>query len=167
MMANKESTTIVNERRKPVGILTDIIETFTADTHVLYEEDRLDSEFDIYMFVRRLENKGSKFSMIGMWEVGTPHMKLKVFQLESIMRWAVPRLHAHFEEIGFQPEILVSQWFMTHFSYMIPLDMLLRLWDYTFLMGWSGIYRISIALLMAMEERLLVFDLDDLGKAMR
>ncbi len=162
-----ESANTLKELKRPVGILTDIIETFTADTNILYEEDRLDAEFDVYMFIRRLEKKGSKFSMVGMWEVGTPHMKLKVFQLESIMRWAVPRLHAHFEEIGFQPEILVSQWFMTHFSYMIPLDMLLRLWDYTFLMGWPGIYRIAIALLMAMEEMLLAFDLDDLGKAMR
>lgn len=154
-------------RSKSAGILSDIIETFTADTNILYEEDRLDAEFDVYMYVRRLEIKGSKFSMGGMWEVGTPHMKLKVFQLENIMRWAVPRLHAHFEEIGFQPEILVSQWFMTHFSYTIPLNMLLRLWDYTLLLGWPGVYRVTIALLMAMEEQLLEFDLDDLGKAMR
>ena len=153
--------------QKSAGIFSDIIETFTADTNILYEEDRLDAEFDVYMFMRRIEKKGSKFSMVGMWEVGTPHMKLKVFQLENIMRWAVPRLHAHFADIGFQPEILVSQWFMTHFSYTIPLHMLLRLYDYTFLLGWPGVYRVSIALLMAMEEQLLAFDLDDLGKAMR
>ena len=42
--------------------------------------------------MRQLEQRGSKFGMLGMWAVGTPHMKLKVFQLENIMKWAVPRL---------------------------------------------------------------------------
>jgi hypothetical protein len=56
---------------------------------------------------------------------------------------------------------------MTHFSYTIPLDMLLRLWDHTFLSGWPGVYRISVALLQVMEEALLVMDLDDLAKMMR
>ena len=145
--AGSEDVQVNHEERKDAGggrksLIADIIKTFTADSRVLYEEDRLQAEFDVYMLIRKLELRGSKFSMVGMWEIGTPNMKLKVYQLDSIMRWAVPRLHKHFGELGFTPEILVSQWFMTHFSYTLPLKLLLRLWDYTFLAGWPGIYRV-------------------------
>jgi hypothetical protein len=60
-----------NKNKKQGGLLTDLIETFTADANVLYEEDRLDAEYDIYQFVRQLEQRGSKFGMVGMWAVGT------------------------------------------------------------------------------------------------
>ena len=86
---------------------------------------------------------------------------------DSIMKWAVPRLYRHFEELGFTPEILVSQWFFTHFSYTLPLKLLMRLWDYTFLTGWPGMYRVAIAMLRIMEETMLACDLDRLANMMR
>ena len=65
------------------GIVSEIINTFTADKGVLYEEDRLRVEFDVYMLIRKLELRGSKFSMANMWEIGTPHLKLKAYQLTA------------------------------------------------------------------------------------
>lgn len=167
LQANYEEKTEHVKQREGNSFVSEIINTFTADSRVLYDEDRLLAEFDVYMLIRKLELRGSKLNMVSMWQIGTPCMKLKVFQLDNIMKWAVPRLYRHFEELGFAPEILVSQWFMTLFSYTLPLNLLLRLWDYTFLTGWPGIYRVTIAMLRVMEDTMLDCNLDRLACLMR
>ena len=131
------------------------------------EKDRLQTEFRVYLFMCRLVHRGGKHGMLGLWQNGTPRMKLRVFQLDRIMTWRLPRLKAHFDKIQLQPEILVSQWFMTIFSYTTPLKLTMRIWDFIVLGGWPAMYQIAFALLASMESRMRVLDLDGIGKLMR
>ncbi len=134
---------------------------------MLSKQERCAVEFRVYCFICRLIHKCGKFGMIGMWQAGTPMMKMRVFQLDSIMTWRLPKLRAHFERIQMQPEILVSQWFMTLFSYTMPMGLTLRLWDYIIHGGWPAIFQVTIALLVTMEHRMRALDLDGIGKLMR
>jgi len=131
------------------------------------EKDRLQTEFQVYLFMCRLVHRGGKHGMLGLWQNGTPRMKLRVFQLDRIMTWRLPRLKAHFDKIQLQPEILVSQWFMTIFSYTTPIKLTMRIWDFVVLGGWPAMYQIAFALLASMESRMRVLDLDGIGKLMR
>jgi hypothetical protein len=135
---------------------------FTLD-----EKSRLQAECDCFTFLLSLMNKESKLPMLGLWQAGVPKMKLRVYQLDRLLRWTLPKLHTHFECIQLAPEILVAQWFITIFSYTVPLSLTLRLWDSLFLGGWSAMYRVALALLSALEQQLLGLDLEGIGLLMR
>ena len=49
--------------------------------------------------------------MWGMWQPNVPKMKLRVYQFDRILRYVLPDLHTHFQEIELTPEILVAQWY--------------------------------------------------------
>jgi len=134
---------------------------------ILDEKARLQAECDCFTFLLSLMNKGSKLPMLGLWQAGVPKMKLRVYQLDRLLRWTLPKLHTHFESIQLAPEILVAQWFITIFSYTVPLSLTLRLWDSLFLGGWPAMYRVALALLSALEQQLLGLDLEGIGFLMR
>jgi hypothetical protein len=122
--------------------------------------DYLKAEYDVFCFLRMLLDKEGKLGMHGMWQVGVPKMKLRVFQLDKILRWTLPRLHAHFTAIQLTPEILVAQWFITLFSYTVSINRTMLLWDYIFLEGWSGIFRVVFSILKILEPTILDVDLE-------
>ena len=134
---------------------------------VLSDEERLNVECDVFTIMQGIVSKDGKLAMSGLWQAGVPRMKLRVFQLDRLMRWTLPRLHAHFLSIQLAPEILVVQWFLTLFSYTVPMGLTLRIWDYIFLGGWPAMFRIAISLMAALEGQLLNSDLEGVGLMMR
>lgn len=130
---------------------------------VLLEDDsteRLQAEYDVFQMMLSLLDKDVSLGLSGLWQAGVPKMKLKVYQLDRVLKWTLPRMHSHFKEIHLTPEILVAQWFITLFSYTVPLPLTLRLWDYIFLTGWAGMYRVALALLKCLESNLENEDLE-------
>jgi hypothetical protein len=61
-------------------------------------------------------------------------------------------------KINLSPEVLTAQWFVTLFSYSFPLAMTLKIWDYIFLVGWEGVFRIAVSILGLMESDLLALE---------
>lgn len=112
-------------------------------------------EVDIYEMLIQLIVKEGKFGMMGLWAERIPKLKLRVYQLDRLLRWYHPRLHAHFAKISLSPEVLTAQWFITLFAYNFPVETVLNLWDYIFLAGWEGIFRIAVSLLSLLQEQLL------------
>ncbi len=107
-------------------------------------------EYDIYELVVTMISKDSKFAMQGLWGEKIPKLKLRVYQLDRLLRWYYPRLHAHFAEINLSPEVITAQWFITLFAYNFPVETVLCVWDYVFLAGWEGntyIYTVSLSLI--------------------
>ena len=105
--------------------------------------------------------------MRGLWQAGVPQMKLRVYQLDRLLLWSQPRLHAHLSSIQLAPEVLVAQWFVTLFSYTIPLPLTVRLWDMLFLSGWTGMFRVALAVMQRLQGPMLGADLEGLGRLMR
>lgn len=109
-----------------------------------------------------------KLGMVGLWGDSIPKLKLKVYQLDRLLRWNYDRLHEHFGRIQMSPEVICAQWFMTLFAYSVSPQSLIQLWDYIFLMGWEGIFRISVSFLGEMEEQLLeVEDMEGIAILMK
>lgn len=50
-------------------------------------------------------------------------------------------------------QVLVSQWFLTLFSYSLRPPMLLRVLDLTFTDGWKAMFRFGLARLRSVEVR--------------
>lgn len=99
--------------------------------------------------------QSGKLSMVGLWAERIPRLKLRVYQLDRLLRWFCPHLHAHFADIDLSPEVLTAQWFITLFGYSLGTEDTMRVWDYVFLGGWEGLFRIAVALLAIVEQSLL------------
>lgn len=100
------------------------------------------AEYDVFKFLLNLVYKGGKLAMQSLWQAGQSQIKLRAYQLDNILKWLVPKLHQHFFEIQLTPEVLVAQWFVTLYSYTVPISLTMRIWDYIFCEGWPSIFQV-------------------------
>ena len=116
---------------------------------------------------RRRKARDNRLELSELWRPGMPQLKLRVFQFDRLVSAHLPRLRAHFRDIGLAPDVLASQWFFTVFAYVVPIAWLPRLWDACFHDGWKAVYRLSLALLSAAVDELCRMSLDAAGKYLR
>ena len=74
-------------------------------------------------------------------------------------RQIAPSLLQHFDEVGFELSILITKWFIPLFSNIIPFHLLFRIWDFIFIKGIPGLFRITVSLLVFFADDLLSCDL--------
>jgi hypothetical protein len=120
----------------------------------------LQMEYDIFILLELIMQRDGKLGMGSLWQSHAPIMKLRVYQLDRILNWMLPRLHAHFIHIQMTPEVIVAQWFITMFSYTVPLQWTMQIWGYIFYEGWPGLFRVVLSLLQILEDTILDVDLE-------
>jgi hypothetical protein len=79
----------------------------------------------------------------------------------------MPKLHAHLVAENCSPSMYATQWFVTLFSYSLPFDVVLRIWDVAMLEGTKAIFRVALALLLTQQEALLKLPFEELVPALR
>jgi len=118
-----------------------------------------DAEADVFLLMMEMLRPDSKLDMAGMWKERIPKLKLRIYQLDRLLRWTYPHLHAHFTAIELSPEVITAQWFLTLFTYTFPVvPTVLELWDYIFLTGWEGMFKVALSLLGSLQPKLLELD---------
>ena len=70
-----------------------------------------------------------------------------------------PDLRDHLESLGFDLSIIVMRWFIPLFSNNMPFSLVFRIWDYLFIVGISGLFRVTMALLLQYKKIILQSDL--------
>ncbi len=56
---------------------------------------QLQVEEEVFALVRVLVDRNSKLNLAGLWQERIPKMKLRVYQLDRLLKWYYPRLHSH------------------------------------------------------------------------
>ena len=80
---------------------------------------------------------------------------------------ATPKLHAHLAKENCHPSMYATQWFITLFSYSLPFDVVLRIWDVAMLEGTKAIFRVALALLLTQADALQTLEFEELLPALR
>lgn len=146
-----------------------------SDTNQL-PESAVTTQYDRSMGTGSRSRSG--LAMWGMWQSDVPRMKRRVFQFDRLLKWTLPRLHAHLLEVELAPEIIVAQWLGTLFAYSLPLSFVTEVWNYVFSSeidlgmsgeegGWSAVFRVAMALLSDKEKDILEMDLQELSGLLR
>lgn len=125
------------------------------------------AESEILLLLNLLISCHGKLDMQSMWKPGFPKMKLRVYQFDRLLQCHMIELHEHFMNIGLQIEVIVSQWFITLFANTVPLEQTLHLWDYIFLIGWPGVFRIALALMYYLHDEILEMEMEEIGLMLR
>jgi len=152
------SAALEQEQEQSAGAGAESLPELTASQR---DEIELDAFLMLREMVRTtdLGTAASKLDMAGLWKDRVPRLKLRIYQLDRLLKWTYPALHAHFVKIELSPEVLTTQWFITLFAYTFPVQpTVLQLWDYIFLTGWEGLFRVALSLLGSLKDRLLELD---------
>lgn len=91
-----------------------------------------------------------------------PGLQLRLYQFDRLVEDVLPVLHIHFIRQGVKSSMYCSQWFLTMFSYRLPLDLVFRIMDTVFANGIEAIFGFSLVLLHNSEEALLKLKFDQI-----
>ncbi|KAL5250499.1 hypothetical protein ACHWQZ_G016291 [Mnemiopsis leidyi] len=99
-----------------------------------------------------------------MREFFKPSMKelsVNLYILSELIQEHIPELHTHFKAQGFHPTTYASQWFLTMFATVLPLNAVFRimdifLWEQTY----DVIFQVGIALLKEGKDLLINMDIE-------
>ena len=121
---------------------------YLAACFLSYLEDE-ELTFDIFMAL--IVHK----RLLPLFHNGVPEYHLRNFILDKLIRQHVPKLHAHFNKLNLNLEMLTSTWIMTVFCGYFPSKILLPFLDNFFHEGWTAVYRFSLTMLTLWEEEFL------------
>ncbi|KAG9103762.1 GTPase-activating protein [Ceratobasidium sp. 370] len=91
-----------------------------------------------------------------------PGLQLRLYQFDRLVEDVLPLLHLHFVRQGVKSSMYCSQWFLTMFSYRLPLDLVFRIMDTVFANGIEAIFGFSLVLLYNNEEAILKLKFDQI-----
>ena len=118
---------------------------YVAATLLSYLEDE---ELTFVVFMSLIVHK----RLLPLWFRDVPEYHLRNFILDQLIKRRVPRLHAHFQKLNLNLEMLTSTWVMTLFCGYFPSKVLLPFLDNFFREGWTAVYRFALSLLILWEE---------------
>ncbi len=92
-----------------------------------------------------------------------PDYSIRVFQLNHLVKNAMPDLFYHFKKQQINPDIFFSKWILTIFSSYLPFDTLAKVWDIFLIDKWKAIFKFSLVFLNELHPYLINMDLHDVS----
>lgn len=89
-----------------------------------------------------------------MFERGFPALHKHFWIFSQLLRKQYPKLYNHFEEIGIEPSMYLTQWFLTLFACSLPIRVVIRIWDMFFISGWIFVHKVALAALNSSKSKL-------------
>eukprot|EP01006_Ploeotia_vitrea_P025793 TRINITY_DN58686_c0_g1_i1.p1 TRINITY_DN58686_c0_g1~~TRINITY_DN58686_c0_g1_i1.p1 ORF type:complete len:476 (-),score=194.89 TRINITY_DN58686_c0_g1_i1:275-1558(-) len=100
--------------------------------------------------------QGTRFNLRLLYTQGLPRLVVCKYQFQRLFEWFLPKLASHFERHNISPELFMTEWFMTMFTYRaIPVETSARIWDLFLVDGWKALHRVGLAILSLSQETLL------------
>eukprot|EP00041_Stephanoeca_diplocostata_P026552 m.718163 g.718163 ORF g.718163 m.718163 type:complete len:574 (-) comp22992_c1_seq8:3002-4723(-) len=84
---------------------------------------------DTHPMIRCLETVASTPSVRAFLQLDPGGMEFACRIVDTCLERCLPELSAHFLSLGVQPEFYANEWIITIFSKLLPLDIVVRVWD--------------------------------------
>ncbi|KAL4110113.1 hypothetical protein PRIC1_001806 [Phytophthora ramorum] len=117
-----------------------------------------------WLFVSLLASP--RFELERLYGPGLPHLSLRCFQLDRLLRIHLATLSQHFEAIEFPISIVATGWFMTLFSNMEALsyDVVVQVFDGFISNGWKQLFQTALAILEELQRPILASSFDEIPR---
>ncbi|KPA83013.1 putative rab6 GTP-binding protein [Leptomonas pyrrhocoris] len=103
---------------------------------------------------------GDRHGMRQLYRSGFPLLQTLLRELERHVESLLPALAAHLQSNEVQISMFASRWFLTLFVHQLPPPLLLRVWDFFLVRGWTVMVQVAVALLHQEQGELLKLDLE-------
>lgn len=101
-----------------------------------------------------------KYKLRDLYRDGFESLYLRLFQLDCLIKEQLPKLHAHFQEVGVETHMFASQWFLTLYTARFPLYVVFHILDLFLLDGMGVIFQVALTLLAMCESDLRQLDFE-------
>jgi len=126
----------------------------------LPEED----SFDVFATMMR------EYKLRGLFRPSMADLPLRLFQFSQLFAQILPELHSHFEDLAVPVSSFASQWFLSMFGTVLPLDAVFRILDLFLLdtgppsgsYGLLVIFRVGLAILGGNYDYLLMANFESI-----
>ncbi|OII71941.1 TBC domain-containing protein [Cryptosporidium ubiquitum] len=95
------------------------------------------------------------YGMRDMFVSGLPGLRVKCRILDQLMEKELYLIWDHIIKQGGTIDMLATDWFLTLFSYSIPLNIIGKFWDDFFQQGWVPLYKLILYRLQRIESNIL------------
>ncbi|XP_013144238.1 PREDICTED: rab GTPase-activating protein 1-like [Papilio polytes] len=102
-----------------------------------------------------------------LYKDGFEALYMRLHQLDRLMEEQLNDLRAHFQELGVEPHMFASQWFLTVFTARFPLPLVYHILDVFLLQGMDTLFQVALALLSRSRKDLLQHDFEGVLKYFR
>ncbi|XP_063394182.1 rab GTPase-activating protein 1-like [Cydia fagiglandana] len=102
-----------------------------------------------------------------LYKDGFEELYMRLHQLDRLMEVQLPDLRAHFQQLGVEPHMFASQWFLTVFTARFPLPLVYHILDVFLLQGINTLFQVALALLTRSRRDLLQHDFEGVLKYFR
>ena len=101
--------------------------------------------------------RGERYLLNGLWSPGFPLLFQCFSQFAALLQKHCPKLSAHLlsQDPPVTPELYATHWFMTLFSYNLPFEVVLRIWDILLAEGPKIIFRLAIFFCKHLEKSIM------------
>lgn len=101
-----------------------------------------------------------KYKLRDLYRDGFESLYLRLFQLDCLIKDQLPKLHAHFQEVGVETHMYASQWFLTLYTARFPLYVVFHILDLFLLDGMVVLFQVALQLLAMCESDLRQLDFE-------
>lgn len=115
------------------------------------------------LFYSLLEDYGIK----SLFDRDMTGLQIILYKFDRLLEIYCPKLFNHFIKQGIKSNMYASQWFLTMFSYKLPIDIVLKIYDMVIFEGIDYLLKISIKLMSINEQLLLSLKFDKLMEYLR
>ena len=102
-----------------------------------------------------LEDLLDTMHLSGLYTADFPYLRQCMFVLAQLLHTRLPRVSAALEEHGVGQDCWMAKWFLTLFVTVLPLPVVVRVWDYLIVDGPLALFKAAVALLSQAREELL------------
>ena len=89
-----------------------------------------------------------------------PGLIISLLQFEKLIKIYLPFLYSHLINQGIEVQNFASEWFLSLFCYILPLNISLRVIDIFLIDGWKILHRAGLALLYKARSEILNLGFD-------
>lgn len=98
------------------------------------------------------------YELRSMFTLNMEGLQLRLYQFSCLLTEILPNISNHLSDSGVHAAMYASQWFLTLFAYVFPINLVTRIYDIVFAEGAAEtIMRVAIAMLKRSQETILEF----------
>ena len=120
----------------------------------------------IYIFIY-IKTGQIGYGVRDMFTKSLPGCVICLLQFEQLVQKYLPKLYEHFKSEGLYTESFASEWFMTLFSYILPIQISFRIFDIFLIDGYKILHRIGLSILSKSDIILRKLNMDDMLKYLK
>lgn len=121
-------------------------------------------ECKCYWFITSLMQE---YELRWLFLPGLPHLNMCLWQFQQCLGMYLGDLAVYLEEKGLDPSLYAVEWFVTLFTYVLPMESAVRVWDLFLIDGLPIVFQFGLAILDIVKEELMEMSLEEMVRFLK